>query len=135
MDREKIDIHERIFKFVVDVLKICNKLPRTSVNQAVICQLISSVTSVGANDQEADGAITRKDFINKYSIVRKEAKETRFWLRVVSKMNPRYNPEATTYLKENLEIIKIVSQIIYNTQQTNKPINKYANISNNQIIK
>jgi four helix bundle protein len=40
---------------------------------------------MGANFEEADGAVTKKDFINKVSIARKEAKETRYWLRLIEK--------------------------------------------------
>jgi len=117
MERDKIDIHERIFKFVVDVLKICERLPKTDVNKVITGQLLRAVTSVGANDQEIDGTTTIKDFINKYSIVRKEAKETRFWLRVALKMNPKYSYLINSKIKEGIEIVKIVSQIIFNSQK------------------
>ena len=66
--------------------------------------------------EEGDGALTKKDFLNKMSIARKEAKETRFWLRLV----------AGKYIKKELvenditevyEIIKILSAIIIKTKE------------------
>ena len=69
------DIHERIFNFTVRVITFLNKLPKTPINIVFINQITRSVTSVGANDQEADGALTRKDFVHGFTIVRKEGKE------------------------------------------------------------
>jgi len=114
MKKYEVYIHERIFKFVVSVLKICNKFSKTEVNKVIVKQLLRAVTSIGVNDQEADGTTTLKDFVNKYSIVRKEAKETRFWLRIASKMNPKFSPLIAPAIIENIEII---SQIIFNSQK------------------
>lgn len=68
----------------------------------IIKQLIRSVTSIGANDQEADGALTRKDFVKYYVTVRKETKETNYWLSTRMK----------DLQQEGKEIAKIVSSII-----------------------
>lgn len=72
---------------------------------------------MGANDQEADGANTKKDFISKYSIVRKETKETIYWLRILSDLNPRLKAEGLELMQEGLEIARIVSAIIYKTSK------------------
>ena len=78
------DIHSRIYKFVINCFKnVVKKIPRTTESFPIISQLSSSLTSMGANDQEADGASTKKDFIAKYYIVKKEAKETKYWLSVI----------------------------------------------------
>ena len=63
MSNKEYDIHERIFSFVIAVVGFLNKLPKTSTNFIFIGQCIRAVTSMGANDQEADGALTKKDFI------------------------------------------------------------------------
>ena len=55
MASNKYDIHERIFQFIVEVIKFVNTLPKTPSNQVVTYQILKSVTSMGANDQEADG--------------------------------------------------------------------------------
>lgn len=75
---KEYDIHERIFNFIVMVIELFNKLPKTPTNLIIIGQATRSVTSMGANDQEADGALTKKDFIHGFTIVRKEGEETVF---------------------------------------------------------
>ncbi len=115
MIAKNYDIHERIFKFIVSVIKFLNKLPKTATNLVFINQLTRSVTSMGANDQEADGALTRKDFIHGFTIVRKEGKETIFWLRLIESTNAEiYMPEVKLLVKEGSEIVAIVSTIIKN---------------------
>ena len=110
------DIHERIYNFVIRVLNLVKKLPKTPENLVLINQITRSATSVGANDQEADGTDSRKDFISKYVIVRKEAKETNYWLRVIGDTNLSFKPRMKDLMQENKEIVKIVSTIIAKTK-------------------
>lgn len=70
---------------------------------------------MGANDQEADGADTRKDFIAKYRIVRKEGKETNYWLSIIRDTNAELLQEAQMLINEGIEIVKIVSTIVRNS--------------------
>lgn len=115
---EKIgDIHERIYRFVIRVINLEKQLPNTPENIIIKNQVTRSVTSMGANDQEADGTDTRKDFIAKYSIVRKEGKETNYWLRVISDTNPLFKSRMHDLIQEGKEIVKIVSAIIQNTKK------------------
>src|SRR3989338_3786958 len=75
------DIHIRIYRFILDCFSdVVRKIPKNTENIPIISQLSSSLTSIGANDQEADAAGSRKDFIAKYQIVKKETKETVYWL-------------------------------------------------------
>lgn len=60
MPNNKYDIHERIFKFIIRVINFLNKLAKTPTNLIFINQSTRSVTSMGANDQEADAALTTK---------------------------------------------------------------------------
>lgn len=115
---EKIqDIHERIYQFILRVLNLNKSLPKTTQNLILIAQVTRSVTSMGANDQEADGTDSRKDFISKYSIVRKEGKETNYWLRLIEDTNPEFKSRMTSLKQEGKEIVKIVSAIIINTKR------------------
>lgn len=115
---KQYDIHERIFNFIVDVIKFLNSLPKTPSNLIFINQITRSVTSMGANDQEADGASSKKDFLHCYTLVRKEGKETVFWLRIIEKTNSAsFSKEVQELLKEGNEIVAIVSTIIKNTSQ------------------
>ncbi len=110
------DIHERIYQFVIRVIKLTKTMKPTPQNLIFINQVIKSATSMGANDQEADAAESRKDFIAKYTIVKKEAKETNYWLRVISDTNPELKLRLVNLRKEGLEILLIVSKIIINTK-------------------
>ncbi|OGH17286.1 MAG: hypothetical protein A3C30_01640 [Candidatus Levybacteria bacterium RIFCSPHIGHO2_02_FULL_40_18] len=112
------DIHERIYKFTVRVIVLVNKLPKTPSNLVIITQILRSVTSMGANDQEADGTLTKKDFINKFGIVRKENKETNFWLRLIADTNSKeIEKEAIEILAEGKELVAIISSILNKTRK------------------
>lgn len=115
----RYDIHDRIFEFIVRVIEFTKFLPKTSQNLVITNQLMRSVTSIGANDQEADGASTRKDFTHCYTIVRKEAKETIFWLKLIERTNNLITTEdkVSLLIKEGNEIVAIVSTIISKAQR------------------
>lgn len=116
--KKEYDIHDRIYKFIVRVIRLVNKLPRTSSNLVIIGQILRSVTSMGANDQEADGSLTKKDFTHMYTIVRKEAKETNFWLRLIADTNNEdIKTEVLEILAEGRELVLIISSIINNTRK------------------
>ena len=116
MNNKNYDIHERIFKFIVNVIKFLDKLPKTQTNLIFINQITRSVSSMVANDQEADGASTKKDFIAKYYIVKKETKETKYWLSVIMDTNLFIKDAIEPYIEECQEILMIVSKIINNTK-------------------
>lgn len=116
-DTEK-DIHKRIYKFVVDCFNnVVKKIPKSKENLSIIEQIGSSLTSVGANDQEADGASSSKDFVSKYMIVRKEAKETKYWLSLLKDTGALSEVIINPYIQECHEIQMIISKIIQNVQQ------------------
>jgi four helix bundle protein len=117
MERQRYDIHERIYQFILAVLQSIKKPARTYENDIIIGQLIRSITSVGANDQEADGSFTRADFIHCYTIVRKELKESLFWIRLLGDCNPRCRSELHELMPEGEEITKIVTAIILKTKK------------------
>lgn len=83
MDGKGDKLSDRILDFVVKVIKIVNDLPQTIAGRHIGTQLLSAGTSSGANYEEACGAESRSDFIHKMSIVLKEMKETRYWLRLI----------------------------------------------------
>lgn len=111
---KKFDIHDRIFDFVIEVLKNIKYIPLSVENKIITNQLVRAVTSVGANDQEADGVSSKADFIHCYTIVRKELKETRYWLLILSELNSSLKLRLNKLVTENQELIKIVSSIIKN---------------------
>lgn len=84
------DIHDRIYNFIIRVLNLIKALPKNQENIIFSEQLTRCVTSMGANDQEADACGTRRDFISKYTIVKKENKETNFWLKIIFERSFEY---------------------------------------------
>lgn len=106
------EIHERIFSFVIRGLKVVRYLPKTIEAKIITDQYVRALTSVGANDNEADGVTSTRDFIHAYTIVRKELKEVRYWLRIIAELYPQLKPRLQQLLQENEELIKIVSSII-----------------------
>lgn len=110
------DIHDRIYKFVIRVLNLVESLPKTQENLIFNEQLIRAVTSVGANDQEADASESKRDFIAKYSIVKKENKEVNYWLKLIYDRNHDFRKRMEDIIQEGKEILNIISTIIYNTK-------------------
>lgn len=105
------DLKERLLLFAKRILEICKMLPSYPECARIRGQLGGAGTSIGANYVEADGAITKKDFVNKVVIARKEAKETRFFLRTIS--GTYLEPELLVEdIRESEEIINILSSII-----------------------
>ena len=109
---KRYDIYERIFRFVIAVIKLTREIPRTEENKVIIAQLLRSVTSMGANSEEADGVSTKKDFIHCFTTVRKEGKESSFWLRLLDELNPKFREYLIKLINECGEIVAIVSKII-----------------------
>ncbi len=111
------DIHERIYKFIINCFQdVVNKISKSPANTPIISQLSSSLTSMGANDQEADAAGSNKDFIAKYQIVKKETKEPRYWLRFVKDTGLANPLIVEPYFIEAGEILLVVSKIIMNSK-------------------
>lgn len=111
------DIHKRIYRFVVACFRdVVKKIPKTAENLPIISQLSSSLTSMGANDQEADASGSKRDFIAKYQIVKKETKETIYWLSFTKDTGLTVITAVEPYIREAEKILKIVSKIIENTK-------------------
>jgi four helix bundle protein len=116
---KKRDIEERTFRFGVQIVKIVNGLPRTPAGFELGKQAVRSGTSIGANIQEAQSAVSRLDFINKFGIALKEARETKYWLRVIEEADLTEKTKVKAILEENEEIIKILVTIIKNAKLKN----------------
>ena len=80
-------------------------------------QLLRSATSIGANIEEACAAQTKKDFIAKMSIASKEAREARYWLRLLDK-SKLVNLNYSTYLQDIETIVSILTKIVKTSQQS-----------------
>ena len=82
---QNYDLEERTTKFSESVIDLTKKWPKNEISLPIIGQLIRAATSIGANYCEANGASSKKDFANKISISKREAKETQYWLRLLAK--------------------------------------------------
>lgn len=111
-----MQIQDRALEFGVGILKFADKLPKAVGGAVLAKQLIRAGTSIGANMEEADGAASKKDFINKVMIARKEARETHYWLRLIQKAELIHNDnniqELERLINEAHELMKILSSIV-----------------------
>lgn len=111
----KYDLEERTALFAESVIELAKKSPKTIVSNPLISQLVRAATSIGANYCEANGACSKKDFKNKIFICKKEAKETKYWLRMLSKSSEELRNECRTLWQEAQELTLIFSKIAANT--------------------
>ena len=110
---KQYDLEERTFEFTKRVIRFCKKLKRTTENVELIKQVVRASGSVGANYIEANEALSKKDFIMRLKISRKESKESRYWLRLIVETNNLENDEEGKFLmNEATEFIKIFNSII-----------------------
>lgn len=114
------NIRERTFRFGVRIVKMVNRLPRTTAGLALGNQVIRSGTAIGANVEEADAAESKDDFIHKIKVALKEAQETRYWLRLIIESEMLVDDETQALLKECDEIVRILHTIITNTLKMNR---------------
>lgn len=118
-NEEKVyDLEERTYQYARDVRRFIKTLPKTISNIEDSRQLTRSSGSVGANYIEANEALSKKDFLMRLRICRKEAKESVYWLRLIEKNNKINESNRIKYLiQEGQELKKIFSSIIENSQK------------------
>src|SRR3989344_2128567 len=110
---EKSEIAKRAYNFAVQVIKVTAKLPQNPANLILIRQVIRSATSIGANIEEALGGHTRADFAHGMNISKKEARETRYWLRLLKDINEaRFIEKFDCLLEENESLVNILTKIV-----------------------
>lgn len=107
------DLEDRTFQFAREIQVLIKSLPYSLTNSQDSKQLIRSSGSVGANYIESNEAVSKKDFIFRMRLSRKEAKETVFWLRLLMASNNMMNDKYAHFLlQEAVAIKKILSSII-----------------------
>jgi len=118
--KREYDLVERTTKFSEEVIDFTKKLPQDTITKPLISQLVRAGTSIGANYSEADEANSKKDFINKVVISKKETKETKYWLRLIAHTVPDSKPEARKLWQEAQELNLILAAIIRSANNKNK---------------
>jgi len=107
------DLEERTFQFAKAVRLFVKTLPKTIANLEDGKQVVKSSGSVGGNYREANESLSKKDFLMRIKISRKEAKESAYWLRLIHETNDLNNAdEALRLLQEANELKKIFSSIL-----------------------
>ena len=108
---KRFDLGDRTYQFAQRVDHFVNQLPRTISNLEHGKQLVRAAGSVGANYLEAEDALSKKDFMHRMKISRKESKESRFWLRLCLP-NEGQIPEMHSLIQEATELMKIFGSIV-----------------------
>ena len=106
------DIRGRSFVFSLRIIKLCQALKNDSIGRIILSQLLRSGTSIGANIEEAQAGQSKKDFLAKLSISRKEARETLYWLRLIKESAILPAKRLNDIINECEQITKILSSII-----------------------
>ena len=109
--KDKYDLEERTAKFGEEIVKFTKTFKKDPIILSILVQLTRSGTSVGANYCEANGASSKKDFINKIYICKKEAKETKYWLRILAMAVPEKVEKCRDLWREAQELTLIFSKI------------------------
>jgi len=117
------DIKERTFDFALEIVRFCRTLDsKPGTIRSLGRQLLRSGTSIGANVQEAQAGQSRADFVSKYSIALKEARETIYWLRLLGGSGLAMDGDSKTLLHEADETARIIGSIIVNTKKISKKV-------------
>jgi len=113
MDIRTQQLLDRTFFFGVNSLKFLKKLPYDDIYKIPKFQVGRSSASIGANYEEAQGAVSKRDFMNKVGISYKEARESVYWLRMLKELyeEKRFEEEFNKLIKEALELRSIFSSI------------------------
>jgi len=109
--KPRFDLEERTAKFGESVIQFVKRLPKGPIVDPLISQLIRAATSIGANYCEADDSASKKEFRFRISLSKREARETKHWLRMMAAAVPEMKDEARTLWTEAKEFHLIFAAI------------------------
>ena len=110
---KRYDLDERTLRFARDVRAFIKTLARTVANDEDTRQLVRASGSVGANYIEANDSLSKKDFVMHIKISRKEAKESRYWLRLLDTAGRESSEETRgSLIREAAELMNIFGAIV-----------------------
>lgn len=114
------DLCERTFQFALRIVNLCQELSKNpGVGRTIGNQLLRSGTSIGANVEEAQASQSEADFVSKYSIACKEARETHYWLRLLAESKIVPSDKLSDPMKECNELIAILTAIVKKVKSKN----------------
>ena len=116
------NVLDKSFEFAVRIIKLYQFLSKEHKEYVLSKQLLRSGTSIGANINEAQAGQTTPDFVAKMSIASKEARETKYWLKLLCEADylDKEQPHVISLLEQSEELIRILTTIVKNTQQNLK---------------
>jgi four helix bundle protein len=119
----KENIVDKTFLFGLRIVKLFYHLRKNKVERDLALQVLRSGTSLGANTEEAIGGSSKKNFIHKPEIAYREARETKYWIRLFKESNLLENKLADSFLADCDELVKILTSILNSSK--NKQIINY----------
>lgn len=106
------DLEDRTRMYAKAVRLFVRSLPHNLLNQSDLSQLLRASGSVGANYIEANEALSKKDFVYRIKIYRKEVKESSYWLKLLEITTSQNEQSRTKLISESLELTKIFAAIV-----------------------
>ena len=113
---KQYDLEERTLRFAKEIIEFVRILPKTMANIEIMKQIIRSSGSVGANYIEANEALSKRDFLMRIKICRKESKESRYWLKLIEVRGEDTEKGRQSLLNEATELMKIFGSIVEKTK-------------------
>ena len=110
-DNRVYDLEERTARFGEAVIDFARTMPQNAVTNRIVNQLVGAGTSVGANYVEADDAVSKREFLKSIGTCKKEARETKHFLRMAVRAAPELKSEARKLWLEARELHLIFSKI------------------------
>ncbi len=110
--KQKFDLEERTAKFGIAVIDFCRTIGENSITRPLIVQLVRAGTSVGANYCEANDAESKKDFVHKIGICKKESRESMHWFHMIGSAVPESRDKARKLWQEAKELNLIFAAIM-----------------------
>ena len=114
----RTDIRERAFDFGCRIVRLHQSTARNSTSRPLLLQLLRSGTSIGANLEEAEAGQSKADFISKCRIAMKEARETHYWLRLISATAIVKSNRLVPLVQEANELVAIITTIVRKASAT-----------------
>ncbi len=122
-EKEKVwDIRKRTFQYALRAVKVYRSLQEGKDGAGWILgkQFLRAATSIGANVEEAQSGESRADFVHKYGIAQKEAKESLYWLRLLAEAGVVSRSRLAPLMQESEELIAVITAIIVNAKKKGK---------------
>lgn len=116
---KEYNLEERTAQFAESIIEFVRDIKRDDINKIIIVQLTRAATSVGANYCEANASSSKRDFRNKIYICKKEANETKYWLRILAKLHPQFREDLVKLWQEAHEFHLIFQKITSTLNRNN----------------